>query len=91
MNRCIDAAIAVERFRRREGRLPDSLEDLVPDFLEAVPMDPYDGQPIRFVIKKDAYLIYICGRDREDGGGIEDDQRTDEVIRIELNPRPNGD
>ncbi|MDP7304534.1 MAG: hypothetical protein QGG09_15625, partial [Pirellulaceae bacterium] len=83
-NRCIDAAIAIERFRRREGRLPESLDELIPEFLEAVPMDPFDGQPIRYLVKKDAYLIYTCGRDRADGGGIEDEGRTDDVIRIDL-------
>jgi hypothetical protein len=83
-NRCIDAAIAIELFRRREGKLPESLEELVPDFLEAVPIDPFDGKPIRYIVKKDAYLIYTCGTDRVDGGGIEDDARSDAVIRIDL-------
>ncbi len=85
-SRCIDAAIAVERFRRREGRLPDALEDLVPDFLSQVPVDPFDGSEIRYIARSDAYLIYTCGGNRVDDGGIDDDARTDDVIRIELKP-----
>jgi len=83
LNRCIDTAIAIERYRRREGRLPESLAELVPDFLEAVPIDPFDGKPVRYVVKKEAYLVYTCGRDRVDDGGKEVD-RTDDVIRIDL-------
>lgn len=82
--RCIDTAIAIERFRRRTGKLPDSLEDLVPDLLATVPLDPFDGRPIRYVVKPDSYLIYTCGRDRTDDGGVQDEQRTDVVIRIDL-------
>mgnify|MGYP002528455188 CR=1 FL=1 len=85
-NRCIDTAIAIEQFRRREGKLPETLDELVPDFLESVPLDPFDGKPIRYVVKTDAYLLYTCGRDRVDDGGIEDDQMTDEVLRIDLKP-----
>ena len=83
LNRCIDTAIAIERYRRREGTLPESLAELVPDFLEAVPIDPFDGKPVRYIVKKEAYLVYTCGRDRVDDGGKEVD-RTDDVIRIDL-------
>lgn len=83
-NRCLDAAIAVDQFRRREGRLPETLDELVPDFLPAVPRDPFDGQAIRYVVKQDGYLIYTCGSNRIDDGGVEDEQQTDVVIRIDL-------
>lgn len=83
-NRCADAAIAVERFRRREGKLPETLDALVPDFLPEVPLDPYDGQPIRYIIKQDGYLVYTCGRDRTDDGGVEDERLTDDVIRVDF-------
>jgi len=83
-SRCLDAVLAVERFRLREHRLPDSLAELVPDFLDAVPIDPFDGQPIRYVVNDDHYLVYTCGNNRIDDGGVKDDQQTDSVIRIEL-------
>ncbi|MBC8871137.1 MAG: hypothetical protein H8E44_17055 [Planctomycetes bacterium] len=62
-------AIAIERYRRDRGRIPDDLQQLVPDFLPAVPTDPYDGKPIRYVVKEDEYLIYCIGRDDVDDGG----------------------
>jgi len=62
-------AIAIERYRRDRGQIPDDLQQLVPDFLPAVPTDPYDGKPIRYVVKEDEYLIYCIGRDDVDDGG----------------------
>ncbi len=38
-------AIAAERFRRAEGRAPNSIEELVPRFLREVPRDPLTGAP----------------------------------------------
>lgn len=41
-----ECALAVERFRLREARLPGALMDLVPEFLPAAPVDPFtDGMP----------------------------------------------
>src|SRR5262249_8728207 len=40
--------IAVAEFRAREGRLPAALEDLVPALLPAVPLDPWNGKPLRY-------------------------------------------
>ena len=41
------AAIAVERYRRdHAGALPGSLQDLAPQYLDAVPQDPVTGAPL---------------------------------------------
>ncbi|MBP86222.1 MAG: hypothetical protein CMJ64_05830 [Planctomycetaceae bacterium] len=76
--------IAVERFRKQQGRFPDSLDALVPEFLSEVPMDPFDGKPLRYVITDDAALIYSIGRNRIDDNGTLGDERLDEVFRLEL-------
>ena len=41
-------AAAVKRFQLANGRLPERLDELVPRFLEAPPIDPCDGQPLRY-------------------------------------------
>jgi hypothetical protein len=56
--RCLIAAVAAERYRRRHGQLPENLEQLVPEFLSAVPLDPQDGQPLRFQRLDDLVVIY---------------------------------
>ena len=33
---------------RHDGRFPDRLDDLVPDELPILPLDPYTGRPFRY-------------------------------------------
>jgi len=68
-SRATDAALAVERFRRKTGRLPEKLDELVPEFLDEVPLDPFDGKPLRYSVREDAYVIHSIGPDRVDDGG----------------------
>jgi ABC-type transport system involved in multi-copper enzyme maturation permease subunit len=62
-------ALAIERYRRQHGRWPDSLAELVPDKLAAIPADPYDGQPLRYRRNSDGVIIYSVGPDKVDDGG----------------------
>ena len=60
------AAIAAQRYRLRHGRFPAQLDDLCPDFLTAVPKDPFDGQPLRMLTRDGALIIYSVGKDERD-------------------------
>jgi len=40
--------IALRSYELATGALPDSLNVLVPDFIEAIPIDDYDGKPLRY-------------------------------------------
>ena len=53
------------------GDLPAYLDVLVPQFLANVPLDPFDGQPLRFKRLDQGYVVYSIGRDGRDGGGKE--------------------
>ena len=46
--RCAKTACAVECFRLKYGELPEKLKQLVPEFLERVPTDPFDGKSLRY-------------------------------------------
>lgn len=71
---CAITAIAVERFRLANNRWPDSLEELTPKYLKAVPTDPFSGKPLRFVRKGTVFIVYSIGeRQRSDGGTVADD------------------
>lgn len=64
------AALAVERHRLRHGRPPATLNDLVPAFLPAVPVDWMDGKPLRYRLNPDgAYTLWSIGEDLKDDGG----------------------
>jgi hypothetical protein len=64
--------IAVERFRlAHQGKTPAELSSLVPTYLDKVPVDPYDGLPLRYKPTKSGYVVYSIGPDAKDDGGIE--------------------
>jgi hypothetical protein len=66
----IETGIALRRHRLRHGRLPERLEQLVPDFLAAVPVDGMDGRPLRYRVNADGtYALWSVGEDFVDDGG----------------------
>jgi hypothetical protein len=66
------AAVAIERFcLANNGKLPDQLSSLIPKYLEEIPVDPYDGQPLRYKRTDKGYVVYSIGPDGVDDGGIE--------------------
>lgn len=72
MCRCAAAGIAVERYRlTHAGQLPPSLDALVPKYLDAVPIDPADGKPLRFLPRPVGFTVYAVGENRKDDGGKE--------------------
>lgn len=64
-------ALALARYRLAHEAYPDSLDDLVPRYLDAVPIDICDAEqrPIRYRLTEDRVLLYSVGRDGEDDGG----------------------
>jgi len=71
-------------FRRAHGRFPDSLADLVPEFMSAVPRDAYDGQPLRYSSEKG--ILHSVGEDLEDSDGSTE-LRPGEKAETELEKR----
>jgi hypothetical protein len=64
-------ALAIERYRLATGTVPDRLEQLVPRYLEQVPIDPFDGRRIRYRRADPGYILYSVMEDGEDNGGLE--------------------
>jgi hypothetical protein len=63
-------AIALKRFQLKDGKWPEKLADLAPEFLAAVPIDPYDGKPLKYHPNSDGtYLLYAVGENGVDDGG----------------------
>jgi hypothetical protein len=67
---CARAAVAATRYRLDHGTLPSQLADLVPAYLESVPLDPFDGKPLRLVVRNKQWTVYSIGSDLHDDGGI---------------------
>lgn len=70
-------AVAIERFRLTKDALPRDLATLVPDYLDQVPIDPFDGQPIRYRRTIPGYRLYSVFEDGQDHDG----KGKDEVNR----------
>ena len=64
------AAVALERYHLLSHRYPDSLDALVPDILAEVPVDWFDGKPLRYRLEADgSYWLWSIGGDGVDDGG----------------------
>jgi hypothetical protein len=61
--------LALRAYELEKGELPATLDALVPDYLEAIPIDDFDGQPLRYLREKKA--VYSVGEDLTDSGGSE--------------------
>jgi hypothetical protein len=67
--RCARTALAIERYRIDKGGFPSSLDDLVPQYMEALLLDPFDAKPLRYRLEADAAVVYTIGDDMSDDGG----------------------
>jgi hypothetical protein len=56
--RCATAAVAAERYRLANGSWPDGLTVLVPNYLDAVPADPYGGKPLGYARSRLDATVY---------------------------------
>ncbi len=72
---CTIAGLAAERYRFETGKLPESLDALVPTYLDEVPTDPFDGEPMRFTQTNEGIVIYSVSDDLADDGGIVSKQK----------------
>jgi hypothetical protein len=64
-------ALTLERYRLATGKLPERLEELVPECFAQVPIDPFDGRPLRYQRRESGYLLYSVMDDGQDNGGRE--------------------
>jgi hypothetical protein len=67
--RCGIVALACERFRLANGKWPKSLDQLSPNFLTKVPLDLFDGKPLRLIATNDGLAIYSTDADGVNHGG----------------------
>jgi hypothetical protein len=67
--RCTAVAIAAERYRQARGRWPTELSELVPGYLAAIPLDPFNGQPLKLAKHNQGIVVYSVGQDGIDNGG----------------------
>ncbi|MCK4374624.1 MAG: hypothetical protein KAX19_04815, partial [Candidatus Brocadiae bacterium] len=68
------SALAVEQWRLLHGSWPDSLEQLVPELVDAVPEDPFSDGKLRYERQEEGVVVYSVGPDGEDDAGVSLDE-----------------
>jgi hypothetical protein len=64
-------ACALERYRLGFGKYPASEDDLVPKFVNTVPLDVCDGKPLKYRVRSEGqFLLYSVGWNEQDDGGM---------------------
>lgn len=86
--RLAETALAAERYRLANGRLPQQLTDLTPMFIDAVPQDPFDGAPLRYQTLENGFAVYSVYHNGNDDGGnpaapSSENQKGDLPFRVE--------
>jgi hypothetical protein len=82
-----ETVLALCRYHAKNDKYPETLHELVPDFLPFVPIDPFDGKPMRMKQANGKILIYSVGEDCIDDGGKDfslETRKGDFVFKIPL-------
>lgn len=63
-------ACALERYRLANGAFPESLAEIAPKFIAALPGDVFGGQPYQYRrVSPTAFVLYSLGWNERDDGG----------------------
>ncbi|MBI3099263.1 MAG: hypothetical protein HYY93_13635 [Planctomycetes bacterium] len=76
--------IALKRFRLDRQEWPATLADLQPVYLKTIPVDPFDGKPLRYFLKPDGPLLYSAGPNGVDDDGARPFVEGDELRGTDL-------
>ncbi|HZL89499.1 MAG TPA: hypothetical protein VFB96_14135 [Pirellulaceae bacterium] len=64
--------LALELYRRQHGRWPERLDEMIPEILPELPVDPFvphSTEPLVYRRTLDGYVLYSRGLDGSDDGG----------------------
>ncbi len=67
------ATLAVLTYHAEKGAYPERLSDLVPDYLDQLPIDGFTDEPLRYRLdQRYGFIVYSVGENlRDDGGQFE--------------------
>lgn len=63
--------VALRRYHLKHGKYAEKLSQLVPGYIEKLPVDPFSGKPFHYRRERDGWLLYSVGLDLDDDGGKE--------------------
>ncbi len=78
----VELALAAYRFKKASGDWPTAANQLVPKYIESLPVDPLTGGPLSMAFDDNRLKIYSFGNNLQDDDGQPlTNQRTGEKIR----------
>jgi len=86
--RCTMLAIGIERYRLANGKLPLSLDNIYPSYINSIPIDPFTGQKLLYRFNAEKYVIYSAGTNLKDDGGLivlQTDQENPPDLGLSIN------
>jgi hypothetical protein len=72
--RTAQTALAIERFRMANQHLPQTLGELIPQYLKSAPLDPFTEAPLLYRITATGFRVYSVGENALDDGGLSRDE-----------------
>jgi hypothetical protein len=68
--RSTTTAVAISRYHHPNKKLPDSLDDILPKYIESIPLDPFTGKPLFYIHDGQSYTVYCTGYNRINDSGV---------------------
>ncbi len=62
---------ALERYHIVHGEYPETLDTLIPQFIQTIPHDLIGGQPLKYRREKEEFVLYSVGWNQKDDGGVD--------------------
>jgi len=66
--------LAARRYAAPHGTFPETLEALVPEFMDKIPTDPNIDAPLRYEIENGIAAVYTVGENGADEGGYDPEE-----------------
>ena len=80
----VDLGLAIAQYRLDNGRLPETLDLLVPKYMAEIPLDRFSQQPLIYRIYDDGFELISVGQD----GKLDDDASPESFRNVRLVARP---
>ncbi len=74
--------LAIAAYRAQNRIYPPTLAALVPQFLPALPQDPYSDNPLIYRTTPAGFLLYSIGPNEKDDNGIKDSKKSQDDIAV---------
>ena len=93
-SRLLEIEIGVQKFKKANRSFPSTLQELTPEFLRVIPVDPINNKGFRYIKESDSdFKLYSVGIDAADQDGANkydvgaDDHSEDDDIQLHSIPQ----